>query len=144
MKLINPEQKFCQECGRKVPQVSESSTIKPASDMPQYLIHSSTDTTISSPPQHSPVLTSQKFMRYNMTIENSKKSLCFGLPSFLIALIALITLPAFPFFPDPVRYVPIINLMLPALDIHGFGLLFAILGTNFSSKARKFELENSM
>lgn len=144
-KLENLDQRFCQECGAQISGVTEPSISKQETDVSQYSIPPSTGTTVL-PPQPNPVPASQKSMKYDMTMEYSKKALSFGLASFLIAIISLFVIPALVLIPLLIPYYygygsTIIFLPI-VLGIHGLGLLFGILGTVFSSKAKDFDPDN--
>jgi hypothetical protein len=143
--LENPNQKFCQECGAQIPSTgSEPVKTSFATDMSQYSVPPATQPTTQPAtqpaPQYTPTPAPQSTIKYNTNMEYSKKALGFGLSALLIAVVSLLVFPTFMFFP----YGAGIIVMPVALGIHGLGLLFAILGTVYGSKANDMEPDNGM
>jgi hypothetical protein len=140
-KLENPDQRFCQECGAQIPGTG-SEPVKTSSEtnLSQYSIPPVTQITTKPASQYTPIAAPQSTLKYNTGMEYSKKALGFGLSAILIAVVSLLVFPVFMFFPYSARFI----LIPVALGIHGLGLLFAILGTVFGSKANNIEPDNGM
>ena len=140
-KLEHPDQRFCQECGVQIPSAG-SEPVKTSSekDISQYSIPPVTQSTAKPAPQYAAIPAPQSTLKYNTGMEYSKKALGFGLAALLIAVVSLLVFPVFMFFPYGARFI-----LIPiALGTHGLGLLFAILGTVFGSKANNMEPDNGM
>lgn len=147
--LENPNQRFCQECGAEISISEQLTQAEQKVDVSQYAIPPTTLSPISQPIYGTSTPSSEISMKYGVTLPNSKKSLGFGLPSFLIAIIALLVVPVFAFLPliYPYGYNPpySFSVSIPfVVGIHGLGLLFGILGVVFGTKARNLEPDNGI
>lgn len=137
--LENPNQRFCQECGAQIPSASVQVSSTSGTEMSEFAVPPTIKPSIQPTPQYA-TPSPQSTFKYDTGMEYSKKALGFGLPAFLIAVVSLLIFPVIRIFP----YGPGLIIMPVALGIHGVGLLFAILGTVFGSKANNMEPDNGM